>query len=108
MDVLLEYLHFQSYFQSSTSYYADIDASSYLSCSKLCWHNQLVQSLAMTSFYNDSLLHKLYVSYHMHAVTGANSYLIMSRGLCRDHPIIILCCSAHKFYLLWSDLGLYN
>ena len=44
VDFLLEYIDLQSYFQSSTTYYAGImlDAFSYLLCSKSCWHNRLV------------------------------------------------------------------
>ena len=44
MNVLLEYIDLQSYFRSSTTYYAGImlDAFSYLLCSKLSWHNRLV------------------------------------------------------------------
>ena len=51
VDVLLEYIDLQSYFQSSTTYDAGImlDAFSYLLCSKLCWHNRLVPTLDHTS-----------------------------------------------------------
>ena len=46
VDVLLEYIDLQSYFQSSTAYYAGImlDAFSYL-CSKLRWNNRLVPTI---------------------------------------------------------------
>ena len=51
----VEYIDLQSYFQSSTTYYAGImlDAFSYLLCSKLCWHNRLVPSNNRASLITD-------------------------------------------------------